>query len=101
MHAYFPSLNSFPSLLADMLGDAINCLGFTWVRIPPSPNTNTEEIKSDESNDKKKKKTIIMIILVVVFFLTISFPSSFYILIYFPSIIILITEKIIKWHKQY
>lgn len=33
MHAYFPALNSFPSLLGDMLADAINCLGFTWVWI--------------------------------------------------------------------
>lgn len=32
MHAYFPALNSPPSLLGDMLADAINCLGFTWVR---------------------------------------------------------------------
>lgn len=32
MHAYFPALNSFPSLLGDMLADAINCLGFTWVK---------------------------------------------------------------------
>ena len=32
MHAYFPALNCFPSLLGDMLADAINCLGFTWVR---------------------------------------------------------------------
>lgn len=31
MHAYFPALNSGPSLLGDMLADAINCLGFTWV----------------------------------------------------------------------
>lgn len=31
MHAYFPATNSFPSLLGDMLADAINCLGFTWV----------------------------------------------------------------------
>lgn len=31
MHAYFPALNSVPSLLGDMLADAINCLGFTWV----------------------------------------------------------------------
>ena len=31
MHAYFPALNSFPSLLGDMLADSINCLGFTWV----------------------------------------------------------------------
>lgn len=33
MHAYFPALNSGPSLLGDMLADAINCLGFTWVSI--------------------------------------------------------------------
>ena len=33
MHAYFPALNSPASLLADMLADAINCLGFTWVNI--------------------------------------------------------------------
>ena len=32
MHAYFPALNSFPSLLGDMLADAIGCVGFTWVR---------------------------------------------------------------------
>jgi len=34
MHAYFPGLNSFPSLLGDMLADAINCLGFTWASSP-------------------------------------------------------------------
>jgi len=33
MHAYFPALNSYPSLLGDMLADGINCLGFTWVTI--------------------------------------------------------------------
>lgn len=33
MHAYFPALNSGPSLLGDMLADAINCLGFTWVKM--------------------------------------------------------------------
>lgn len=33
MHAYFPALNSYPSLLGDMLADGINCLGFTWVGI--------------------------------------------------------------------
>ena len=31
MHAYFPALTSPASLLGDMLADAINCLGFTWV----------------------------------------------------------------------
>lgn len=32
MHAYYPSLTSWPSMLGDMLADAINCVGFTWVR---------------------------------------------------------------------
>lgn len=31
MHAYFPALNSYPSMLGEMLSNAINCLGFTWV----------------------------------------------------------------------
>ncbi|XP_022106500.1 histidine decarboxylase-like [Acanthaster planci] len=34
MHAYFPALNSFPSLLGDMVADAISCLGFTWASSP-------------------------------------------------------------------
>ncbi|KAG8222235.1 hypothetical protein J437_LFUL001433, partial [Ladona fulva] len=29
-HAYFPSGNSYPSILGDMLGDAIGCIGFSW-----------------------------------------------------------------------
>lgn len=33
MHAYFPALNSYPSILGEMLTDAINCLGFTWVSV--------------------------------------------------------------------
>lgn len=35
MHAYFPALNSYPSLLGDMLANGVNCLGFTWVRKVP------------------------------------------------------------------
>lgn len=31
-HAYFPSGVSYPSILADMLSDAIGCIGFSWVR---------------------------------------------------------------------
>ena len=31
-HAYFPSGNSYPSILGDMLGDAIGCIGFSWVK---------------------------------------------------------------------
>ena len=30
-HAYFPAGNSYPSILADMLTDAIGCIGFSWV----------------------------------------------------------------------
>ena len=37
MHAYFPALNSYPSLLGDMLANGINCLGFTWVSCFLSP----------------------------------------------------------------
>ncbi|XP_023318683.1 aromatic-L-amino-acid decarboxylase-like [Trichogramma pretiosum] len=33
-HAYFPSGNSFPSILADMLSDAIGCIGFSWASSP-------------------------------------------------------------------
>jgi len=32
-HAYFPAGNSYPSILADMLTDAIGCIGFSWVSI--------------------------------------------------------------------
>lgn len=38
-HAYFPSGNSYPSLLADMLSDAIGCIGFSWVSYPNGPKT--------------------------------------------------------------
>ncbi|ERL92483.1 histidine decarboxylase [Dendroctonus ponderosae] len=34
MHAYFPALNSYPSMLGEMLSNAINCLGFTWASSP-------------------------------------------------------------------
>lgn len=30
-HAYFPAGNSFPSILADMISDALGCVGFSWV----------------------------------------------------------------------
>ncbi|KAK6618264.1 hypothetical protein RUM44_002715 [Polyplax serrata] len=32
-HAYFPSGNSFPSILADMLSDVIGCIGFSWKKM--------------------------------------------------------------------
>ncbi|KAK5645365.1 hypothetical protein RI129_006665 [Pyrocoelia pectoralis] len=33
-HAYFPSGNSFPSIMGDMLSDAIGCIGFSWAASP-------------------------------------------------------------------
>ncbi|KAK7083885.1 hypothetical protein SK128_016740 [Halocaridina rubra] len=33
-HAYFPTANSYPALLADMLSGAIGCIGFTWIASP-------------------------------------------------------------------
>ncbi|KAG7201287.1 hypothetical protein KM043_004065 [Ampulex compressa] len=41
MHAYFPALNSPASMLADMLADAINCLGFTWASSPACTELET------------------------------------------------------------
>jgi len=41
MHAYFPALNSYPSLLGDMLADGINCLGFTWASSPACTELET------------------------------------------------------------
>ena len=33
-HAYFPTGNSYPAIVADMLSDAIGCIGFSWVCNP-------------------------------------------------------------------
>ncbi|KAK7576159.1 hypothetical protein V9T40_012445 [Parthenolecanium corni] len=33
-HAYFPTANSYPALVADMLSDAIACIGFSWIASP-------------------------------------------------------------------
>ncbi|CAH1792589.1 unnamed protein product [Owenia fusiformis] len=33
-HAYFPSATSYPAICADILSDAIGCLGFTWASSP-------------------------------------------------------------------
>jgi len=30
-HAYFPTANSYPAIVADMLSGAVACIGFTWV----------------------------------------------------------------------
>ncbi|XP_074594117.1 aromatic-L-amino-acid decarboxylase [Brevipalpus obovatus] len=33
-NAYFPTANSYPAILADMLSAALGCIGFTWVASP-------------------------------------------------------------------
>lgn len=33
-HAYFPTANSYPAIVADMLSGAIACIGFTWIASP-------------------------------------------------------------------
>ncbi|XP_054427362.1 aromatic-L-amino-acid decarboxylase isoform X2 [Pteronotus mesoamericanus] len=39
--AYFPTANSFPSLLADMLSGAIGCIGFSWAASPACTELET------------------------------------------------------------
>ncbi|XP_061132516.1 histidine decarboxylase-like isoform X2 [Syngnathus typhle] len=34
MHAFFPNMTSWPSMLVDMLANAIGCVGFTWASSP-------------------------------------------------------------------
>lgn len=33
-HAYYPTANSYPAIVADMLSGAIACIGFTWISSP-------------------------------------------------------------------
>ncbi|KYN00781.1 Aromatic-L-amino-acid decarboxylase [Cyphomyrmex costatus] len=33
-HAYFPTGNSYPSLVADIVSSAIGCIGFSWIASP-------------------------------------------------------------------
>ncbi|XP_072387466.1 aromatic-L-amino-acid decarboxylase-like isoform X1 [Diabrotica undecimpunctata] len=40
-HAYFPSGNSYPSILGDMLSDAISCIGFSWASSPACTELET------------------------------------------------------------
>ncbi|XP_046992910.1 aromatic-L-amino-acid decarboxylase-like [Schistocerca americana] len=40
-HAYFPSGNSYPSILGDMLSDAIGCIGFSWASSPACQELET------------------------------------------------------------
>lgn len=39
--AYFPTANSFPALLADMLSGAIGCIGFSWAASPACTELET------------------------------------------------------------
>ena len=50
MHAYFPALNSYPSMLGDMLADGINCLGFTWVKFHQN---SPEHIRGPDQENKE------------------------------------------------
>ncbi|KAI1235140.1 hypothetical protein IHE44_0002773 [Lamprotornis superbus] len=50
MHAYFPALTSWPSLLGDMLADAINCLGFTWLDKGSVPRASSPACTELEMN---------------------------------------------------
>ncbi|XP_068172752.1 histidine decarboxylase [Antennarius striatus] len=36
MHAFYPCLTSWPSMLGEMLSNAFNCVGFTWASSPAS-----------------------------------------------------------------
>ncbi|XP_033116011.1 aromatic-L-amino-acid decarboxylase-like [Anneissia japonica] len=40
-HAYYPTGNSFPSILGDMLSDVIGCIGFTWIASPACTELET------------------------------------------------------------
>ncbi|CAG5116496.1 unnamed protein product [Candidula unifasciata] len=33
-HAYYPTANSYPAILGDMLSDGIGCIGFSWASSP-------------------------------------------------------------------
>ncbi|XP_061197521.1 aromatic-L-amino-acid decarboxylase-like [Saccostrea echinata] len=40
-HAYFPAGNSFPSILGDMMSNAIGCVGFSWAASPACTELET------------------------------------------------------------
>ncbi|GAB1609487.1 aromatic-L-amino-acid decarboxylase [Argonauta hians] len=40
-HAYFPSGNSYPSIIGDMLSGAIGCVGFSWAASPACTELET------------------------------------------------------------
>ncbi|CAH2283376.1 aromatic-L-amino-acid decarboxylase isoform X3 [Pelobates cultripes] len=39
--AYFPTANSFPAMLADMLSGAVGCIGFSWAASPACTELET------------------------------------------------------------
>ncbi|KAJ2938187.1 hypothetical protein O0L34_g18526 [Tuta absoluta] len=41
MHAYFPALNSYPSIMGEMLSSALNVLCFTWASSPAGTELET------------------------------------------------------------
>ncbi|CAH2084083.1 unnamed protein product [Euphydryas editha] len=41
MHAYFPALTSYPSIMGEMLSSALNCLCFTWASSPAGTELET------------------------------------------------------------
>lgn len=41
-HAYFPTANSYPAIVADMLSGAIACIGFTWIASPACTELEVE-----------------------------------------------------------
>ncbi|XP_075988290.1 histidine decarboxylase isoform X4 [Anticarsia gemmatalis] len=41
MHAYFPALTSYPSIMGDMLSSALNVLCFTWASSPAGTELET------------------------------------------------------------
>ena len=54
-HAYFPAGNSYPSILGDMLGDAIGCVGFSWVN--NFKNSHEYSILTDDDIQSKQIST--------------------------------------------
>lgn len=43
-HAYFPTANSYPAIVADMLSGAIACIGFTWVRFAVTFSVTNQQL---------------------------------------------------------
>ncbi|XP_045457542.1 histidine decarboxylase-like [Melitaea cinxia] len=41
MHAYFPALTSYPSIMGEMLSSTLNCLCFTWASSPAGTELET------------------------------------------------------------